>query len=154
MGQGFEKTSDGIEVTIRAIVTRGHTMSSYLNRYLYPKYQQAQIERWQTANQSQREEWRALTPQYKKRKIKKFASYPGGGQVLMVATSRLSMAAQGRDGALKIVTDRTMTVGVDLGVLPYAKYPGAVRPFMTFSDETIQDWVDGVARYVMTGAVT
>lgn len=129
-------------------------MSSYLNRYLYPKYQQVQIDRWKTENQSQTGQWKALTSKYKKQKAKKFAAYPGAGQALMIATGRLASAAQGRNNGLKIVTDRSITVGVDGGALSYAKYPGAVRPYMEFSENQITEWVDGIARFVMTGEVT
>jgi hypothetical protein len=146
------KTKDGISLSIKAIATRGKAISSYLNRYAYPKYQQAQIVRWQTENASEGDTWASLTPAYLKQKKKKFAAYPGAGNATMVATGRLAAAAQGRGpGSLKLVTNEGMTVGVDLGALPYAQYPGVMRPFMEFSDQTISNITDGIAQYIIMG---
>lgn len=149
----FEVTKDGITAEIRAMIQRGRSPSSYMQRITYPKYINAQIQRWQSENTTQGPKWEALSPAYAKRKKRKFATYPGAGNVLMVATGRLADASQGRKNALKMITDRQMRVGVDVGALPYAVYPGLIRPFMEFSDATIQKWVDGIARYVMTGEV-
>lgn len=151
---GLRMTEDGISIFLEGVKNRNSTMSSYLNRYLYPKYIAAQTERWITENASEGVQWMPITPKYAERKKTKFAAYPGAGQALMVATSKLAYAAQGQKGALKIITDSSMTVGIDTSVVEYAAYPGVERPYMEFSPGTLQDMCDSVAKYWMTGEVT
>lgn len=149
----LRKVQDGIGDDLRAIVSRGRNASAYLDRVIWPAYQQAQVDRWASENSSQGPRWNALSPSYAKSKPKRFAAYPGGGRALMVATSRLSQGAQGRDTAyfMRSITDKTITVAINLSALPYASYPAKTRPFMNFSDEQISEWTDGVAQYVMKG---
>lgn len=147
------KSQNGIELSLNALLTRGKAISSYLNRVTYPAYQQAQIERWTSENSSQGDTWKPLLPEYQKQKRKKFASYPGSGNALMVATGRLASGAQGSNPAYayKIITDDSMTVGVNGDALPYAQYVGVMRPYLQFSDATIQEWTGGIAQYIMNG---
>lgn len=147
------QTENGVELRIKAVFTRGKSLASYLNRYIYPQYQQAQIDRWKTENQSEGQVWDRLSSAYEKVKKTKFAGYPGGGNALMIATGRLSVAAQGGTGALKLISDDYMVVGIDEGTIPYASYPGVRRPYMNFSNETIKKWTDMISHYVLTGQV-
>jgi len=145
------KVKDGITLSIDAMITRGKSVSSFLNRATYPVYQQLQIQRWETENASENESWNPVKPDYATIKRKRYAGFPGGGQKLMVATSKLAFAAQGLAGALKIVTESSMTVGIDQGFIPYAKYPGADRPYMSFSDDSISKMTDPLVQYIMNG---
>lgn len=149
----LNKTTDGINAALMASLKRIKLASAYADTVIWPQYQKAQIERWQTENSSQGDTWRALTPEYKKRKKKKFATYPGAGNATMVATGRLAEGAQGRNPSyfMKLITDQTFTIAINTGSLPYAVYPGAVRPYMEFSEETVREWTDGLAKYLMKG---
>jgi hypothetical protein len=149
----FRKTSDVLGKSLQAMVDRGRSLSTYFNRALFPQYQQAQIERWETQGSSQGEEWAPLTKPYATRKKKLFAAFPGAGNVLMVATGRLASGAQGKDAAnyVKLITDSMIRVSVNLSTLPYAKYPGVMRPFMIFSQDQEYQWAYDATQYVMGG---
>lgn len=150
----FKTTEDGISIELDKIVQRGRSMAAFLNRYIYPSYQMVQIKRWESENATEGSRWKPLEPNYARRKRKRFAAYPGAGRAIMVATGKLAFSAQGRKNGLKIVTDNSMTVGIDVGEVPYAIYPGKDRPFMVFSRKTLQDWSDRIYRYMMTGEVS
>lgn len=150
---GLEQVKSGVEDRLKGMITRGKSVSAYMNRVLLKEYKDAQNERWQTQGASQEKQWAPLSPLYVRQKKKRFASFPGGGNKMMVATSRLSAGALGLDSQYyyKIVTDNSFIFGINLGALPYAKYPGVRRPFMSFSDNTLKKWMDGIANYVGKG---
>lgn len=150
----FYQKGNGIEQALNQMVSRANTVESYLDRVIWPKFQKAQLERWPSENASQGDQWRPLTPEYAKRKRKKFAAYPGAGAALMIATGKLMKAATGQEGYNKIVTNQGMTVAIDLGFVPYAGYASKIRPTMTFSRETIAEWRRGLAAYVGNGKAT
>lgn len=144
---------DGIKKSLDGMISRGKSTSSYLNRNLLQQFKDAQNQRFQTLNSSQGSTWAPTTQKYSNYKRKKFASYPGAGNALMVATGRLAAGAMGQDASnyYKTVTDRSFTFGINLGTLPYAKYPGVRRPFMSFSDDTLVDWYTGIQQYITKG---
>lgn len=147
--------SDGITRSLQDMVTRGKSVSAYLNRTFFRQYQKAQIERWESQGSSEGMAWKQVDPQspYGKWKRKKFASAPGGGVVTMVRTSNLSQGAQGSNSSYfyKSVDDKSITIGINLQSLPYAQYVGKDRPFMAFSTETIQAWHQGLRAYITKG---
>lgn len=149
----FETTKNGVQMGLEGIIRRGKSVSAYLNRVLFPLYQQAQINRWQSQNSSQTGQWAELKPSYVKIKAKKFASYPGAGQAIMVATGKLAAGAQARDTALyyKLITDQSFTISVNRGAIPYAQYPGVMRPYMSFNEDTILTWKAGIRDYICKG---
>lgn len=153
MNANFTQVENRIAESLDAMVSRGRSVASYLNRVLYEKYKKAQIRRWETRNSSEGGTWKALTKPYAERKKKMFAAYPGAGNRLMVATGRLAAAATGEDtgGIYKIVTNSGIEIGINLSSLPYAKYPGALRPFMEFADETVDKWKRGIRAYIARG---
>lgn len=153
MSEGLHQVSNGIEKRLTEMVRRGRSVSSYLDRVVWPAYQQAQIVRWQTENTSEGAQWDPLSQPYGTRKKIKYASYPGSGNALMVATGNLAKGAQGEDQTYfgRLIDDHKITVGINLAAIPYASYPGVRRPFMSFSDATIKGWTDGVASYIMKG---
>lgn len=149
-GASISEVESGVQDNLRAMISRGKSVSSYLNRVLVQKYQKAQDARWETEGASEGETWMPLDPAYAKYKRKKFASYQGAGGAMMIATGRLSSGARLKDASYgyKIVTDDSFTVGINLGALPYAKYPGVMRPYMEFSDATLADWKLGIRDYI------
>lgn len=150
MSASFTQTSAGIEASLNGMISRSKTMSSYLNRTLFQQYQTAQLNRWQTEGSSEKMPWAPLNPKYERYKKKKFASYPGAGNALMIATGHLSAGATAQDSTYfyKQVTDSQFVVGLNVGALPYAPYPGVLRPYMQFSQETMDSWRKGIADYV------
>lgn len=154
MKASFGQKGSGIEGSLNKMLTRANTVSSYLDRVIFPKFQKAQLERFKSENASQGDTWAPLNPEYAKRKRKKYAAYPGAGSAILIATGRLMKAATGQEGYNKIVTNQGITIGVDLGAVPYAGYVGSARPFMKFSDATIADWKAGIVAYVGKGKAT
>lgn len=145
---------DGIRADLTGKLTRARTIDSYLNTNLFRQWQKAQLERWKTDNASEGERWLPIDPEspYGKRKPVKYASYPGGGKVTMVATGKLMYAATGRGpGFLKQVSSTRAMFGVSLADVPYAAYAGEDRPFMEISDETDAEFRAGISRYLMQG---
>lgn len=109
----------------------------FLERVVYPTYLKAQKKRWMSENQTDGSGdlggWDALNPLYAARKKVRWAQAPGGGTKLLIASGRLYKAVMGEGpGHRKIVSDRSIIIGVDI---PYAKYVNARRPFFIFSDE-------------------
>lgn len=155
MGKGLS-VEDNITKSLRAMATRANSVSSYLNRNLFRQYQKAQIQRWETQGASEMGKWEELSSIYAKRKKKKYAGFPGGGQVIMQATGRLASGATGRDSAYfyKLVTNVSFTIGINLGALPYAIYPGKMRPFMEFSQTTEDEWSQGITEFITRGIET
>lgn len=154
MADGFNSVEDGIRKNLRAKLDRAKSVSSYLNRTLVRKFQKAQIERWQTQNSSEGAGWEQVNPEsaYGKWKRKHYASSYGGGVITMIRTGDLSAGAQMRDDAkdkfLKIVSDTSFFVSINTDAIPYASHPGKKRPFMSFGDDTIRDWKQGIMQFI------
>jgi hypothetical protein len=145
--------TDNITKDLKEMTKRAHAVSSYLNRNLFKQYQRAQQIRFDTYNASETGEWVPLTPKYLKQKLKKARKlgWPGGGGDIMRASGALYQAAIGKENYLKMVTDRSFTVSIDLGAIPYAIYPGTERPYMTFSEETESFWMFGITEFITQG---
>jgi hypothetical protein len=71
----------------------------------------------------------------------------------MIATGALAQGAEGRNSSYfyKVIDDRSFVIGINLGSLPYAKYPGRDRPFMAFADQTLKEWHKGIRDYICKG---
>lgn len=111
------------------------------------------MNRWQSENQSEGAQWAPLSLPYAKLKKKKYASYKGGGNVPMVATGRLVDAATLADSttSYKLVSQTGIRIGINDSALPYAKYVGEKRPFMSFSAATLSDMRAGLKAYIAKG---
>lgn len=165
---------NGIATKLDDIVGRAKSVEGYLNRVLFRQYQKAQIERFRTENQSEGNRWQPLSPEYKKRKriiygggpkfqwvggpkpwtpAGAWPSYPGGGNVMMVATNKLMEGAIGRDSRAftKVVRATGMSISINLGYVPYAAEAAAVRPVMEFSQDTLKKWHAGLLNFIMKG---
>jgi hypothetical protein len=55
------------------------------------------------------------------------------------------------EGALKVITNSQMTVGIDDGAIPYGKWAAEARPFMHFGPDTIQKITGDLARWLIEG---
>lgn len=153
MRANLNRLQNGIAKSLNAMVERAKAPEAYLTGVIWPKYQKAQLARWQSAGGSEGLPWKGLTKPYEKQKKRKFAAYDGGGNVVMVATGRLERAATGEDqgNILRLVTPSGMTISINTTQLPYAKYPGNMRPFMRFAPTTIADWKQGLVAYIGKG---
>lgn len=147
MAKGLS-VQDKITQDLKAMVSRANAVSSFLNRNIFQMYQKAQIERFQTENASETGQWQSLNSKYLKRKKKKYASFPGGGNAVMIATGKLKDAATGRANFTKLVTNTSFTISIDLGSIPYAVYPGKMRPYMEFSDATENSWSQAITDFI------
>jgi hypothetical protein len=144
---------------LQRLIDRGKMQATFIERVIYPMYQAAQQDRWASQNATQGSNWEPLnSKQYATYKLKKFGKYPGAGKVLMIATGKLfgSVRGPGEDFSRfqkssggesasagfeyhnKIITPSYMQIFTSL---PYAKYPGVTRPFMTFKQDTLDEWV-------------
>ena len=146
----IDSVEKGVTKRLMSMVKNCQTIDAYLNGPFLKKFQTAQIKRFETENSSEGKTWAPLNPAYKKWKLKKFAAYPGGGNVIMVREDRLRKGAQAQDSQFyyKIVTQTQFVLGVSLDSVPYAAYAGESRPYMQFSDETISKWKKGIASFI------
>lgn len=154
MSTGISVTKDGIKQALNKMLKRSNQLAAYMQRVILPQYYRAQEQRWITENTSEGAAWHPILPSYAAWKRRKYASAPGSGQKLMVATSRLSFAATGRspsDG-YKLITDTAFVVGINDEAIPYAKHVAKERPIMEFSDATINKWKNQIYGYVINGA--
>ena len=142
----FEKAQDDIFKYLQGITQRSKSIEGFLNRNVYPEYQNQQRERWETENTSQGTQWRPLEDKYKKYKAKKFMSYEGRGTKLMIATGRLQRSVIGPDGDhRKLVTPKTLEIAT---TVEYAKYAAEKRPIMKFSKQNVQKMLDMIVDYI------
>ena len=130
------------------MVKRAKTARAYLNRVVYAQYRDAQIERWNSENQSEGERWKELNPLYFVQKRRRYAAYPYSGFKTLVATGTLLKAVVGSEGRYhrKIVDDFSLEIRV---TLPYAPFVNRVRPFMIFGRRTRKVITDGMRKYML-----
>lgn len=135
--------------------TRASDMRAFLNTTVFDMYRQAQIKRWMTENVSEGSKWKKLTPNYKKWKLKRYASFPGGGRKLLIATGLLSRSAIGQDvsGFRKIVNDRSLIINISETRIPYARDVAKARPFMRFGKKTKEKIKRAMMNYWIKGRV-
>lgn len=150
---GMRKQNDPLTAALEGMLTRANTVQAYLNRVVWRQYQDAQQKRWITENSSEGASWKKLTPAYEKRKKTIYASFPGAGNALMVATGKLSSGAMGRDSQYfyKEVTSKGMKVYVNRDALPYAAYVAEDRPYMEFGQDTMNTIVKGLGDFMIEG---
>lgn len=156
---GVTVTHDGIRKSLEAMVERSKHVSTFLQKHTLPQYQKAQMQRWITENSSEGEAWAPISSTYRTYKRKRYSSYEGSGDKLMIASGGLYRAATGRgDGMYKLITDDAFIVGIDLNAtnpdgrrLDYAAYAAEKRPIMEFSDATLNLWKADIAAYITKG---
>lgn len=168
--RGINIRINGIEEKLNALASRSQNAKGYLNRVVYKQYQKAQKERWETEGESEGPKWKPLSTRpfiawwekdmnayyaaqeggYALYKKYKFASYPGRGQKMLVATNKLVKSVIGPgDGHRKVVTKNKLLVAT---TVPYAKYVDEARSFTTWSKKTMNEIKSGLVGY-LTGGV-
>lgn len=151
-GARTQVKNPGVRDSLNAMVSRARNIRSYLNTVVVRQYQDAQMKRFQTENESEGATWVPLTPRYLAQKLIKYAESPGGGRKMLIATGRLSDAALMRgEGYYKIVDNRSIRIGIDDGMIPYAKYVARTRPFMTFGSDTLAQMRAGIKNFIRKG---
>ena len=141
---------DGAIAQLRAMLDRGKLARGWLNRVAYPMVIRIQRYRWETENISEGGQWAALNPDYAKRKLTKFADYPGAGRKMLIATGRLieGMTGENPSDHYKVVTDTSLEVGTTVS---YAKYVDEKRTITRLSSKTVQSLKESLRDYIMRG---
>ncbi len=143
-------SSDGISNVLKGMVSRAGLVRGWLNRVGYPMIIEAQRMRWASENATEGASWRPLSAKYEKYKTRKFASAPGGGRKMMIASGRLIAAVTGDDPKdhYKLVEETRLSVGT---TVPYAGYANEARNFTELSSATTKDLADKLGEYIRTG---
>lgn len=120
-------------------------------------YATRQRQRWMTAGGSERNEWAALDGRYVYRKWQKFATYPGSGQKLLIATSRLLASVlppserrqeigMKPDEFSKVPGRRRIQFGTRN---PYAEFVNEKRNFTDWSPDSRLAFANDYKKYLM-----
>jgi hypothetical protein len=151
IGAKITKIQDTVTKNLEAMIKRGVSGRGFIARYVYPKYKEFQMLRWQSENKGQ---WPRLTSEdYIKWKKKKFASAIGQGERMMIASGKLLKSVLVEPGGFGYArqTETSLEITLDEGEVPYAKYANEARNFTEFPDDWIQDLRYRYARYVTRG---
>lgn len=127
-------------------VNKANAPAAFLNRVAYPMIIEFQKRRWVSQNSTEGAPWRELNPAYERRKLKKYAEYPGGGRHMMIATGRLVDAAtMESDEGWKMVKDNRLYITINV---PYAKWADKERNFTKFGRQSIDEIKDALKKYL------
>lgn len=140
-------STDGIKKKLDGMLTKASLAKGWLNRVAYPMVIEAQRMRWASEGASEGSSWAPLNTSYAIRKLKKYASSPGGGRKMLIATSRLVGGVTGDQAAdhYKLVTDKMLMVGTTIG---YAKYVNETRNFVKLGTATLKNLSDSLGEYL------
>lgn len=146
MGANLKLQGDILE-WMDSVVQKADKGQAFLNRVVYPLYQNIQRERWETQNWGK---WPRLNPKYEAYKRTKYSKFPGGGSKMMVATYTLAPSVTGdkKQFHRKIVTQRKLVVGT---TVPYAKYADDKREFSEMPDKFWDKVGDEYVKYLIKG---
>ncbi len=141
----LDKATDNIGDYLQGTLTRAAKIRGYLNRVVYPAVLKKQATRWQSENVSEGARWDQLKDQYLNWRKKVF---PNSGEKILVRTGDLakSMTAADKANHFKMVTNKTLETG---SLIDYAGYVDDTRTITEFSDETVDEFVDGLEDYLM-----
>jgi hypothetical protein len=145
----IKAVESGITKSLEEMASRTRSVQAYFKRIIYRQYQNAQRERWITENASEQGEWKRLDPVYEERKKRQFAAFPGRGEKMLIATGRLVSAVIGQPRSPEhrmTATNRSIEVA---WTTPYAAYVDEVRPFSRFSEETMDEMMEGLGRFLV-----
>lgn len=132
---------------------------------VYPLYQKLQAKRFETENASEGAKWKPIKKEYAEYKKEKFASYPGQGTKLLIATSTLGAAVIGPGSPfgktaqhVALFKNRSMEIMVKEGgknkdgkPFTYPKYVAETRPFMEFSAASIKLMKEEITKFLIGG---
>jgi len=163
MATGITKVRDDWEKVRADMLNKLNQPQAVLERKIYPMYQQLQLKRWQSQGSSEGETWDALSPAYKARKLKKFRSDPGEGRFMLVATGNLFGATVGNNpltGSVgnqyhrKLISSTGMEISVEeSGDFNYPHFVNDLRPFMEFSDPSIEAMKEVLMEELFSGLI-
>lgn len=167
MSASLKTTSAGITKRLDSMMSRSQALEGFINRVIYPLYQNYQRRRWMDQNAKQTGQWDALNPSYAARKkimygggpkhewvggrtpwrVKgQWPSYPGQGTKMMIATGRLFKGVIGESGEhKKIVTTKSLRI---FTTVPYASYADEARDFSTFDRAFKRDILRQTMQYI------
>jgi hypothetical protein len=148
----YKSIQKGVEDRLKEMQRRAGLMDGFLNRVVYPAYQNAQAGRWLSENSTEGTPWKSLDPKYQEYKLKKYAKFPGSGHQMLIATQKLfeSVVGKSRKNHRKIVKRGSLRVYT---TLPYAKYVDKERDFTEFGQAFYDNIKRRWMRYVKTGVM-
>lgn len=127
----------GITEFLKGVTMRAGSLQSFLNKNVVKQYQNIQRKRWMTENNSETGQWQPLTVEYAKAKKRRFASYAGKGEKLLIATGKLQKSVIGPgDGFRKIATPRSLIISTSV---EYAPYVDEARSFSSYGRESVAE---------------
>ena len=145
-------TENNILQSLTEMMDRTNMAKGYINRVVYNTYKRRQRKRWMTQSESEAKKWEPLNPKYESYKKRKFASFPGSGTKMMIATQRLFNAVVGdndKSEHRKIIEGKTkLIVG---WTTPYAVYTEKVRPVSEWDPKQDKKMYDDFVKYLMNG---
>lgn len=136
---GIMKIEDNVTEKMMNMINKGRDGRAFMMRKVLPKYRNAQRDRFRTQNDSQGEPWDDLNDDYARRKLVKYADFPGGGRKMLIATNRLMKAVTGTGSAGDAYYLATNTSFLFSVSVPYAHHVDLVRPLMEFKKEFVDD---------------
>lgn len=149
MSASLRAVSNGILKSLEGVKEREKALQGYLNRNVVEQYRNAQRTRWMTENASEGQKWTRLNADYAKRKKKVYATYPGAGSKMLIATNRLFKSVIGPgEGFRKVTTPRSLTIST---TVEYAPFVSEARDFTHFGKKTMSEIKRGVMRFVAKG---
>jgi len=147
------KISSGVEKSFKGMINRARSQEAFLQRVIYPEYQNRQRKRWMSEGASEGQRWPALNTKYAASKLVRFASYAGAGTKMMIATGRLKDAVIG-DGDQsehrKIIQKQTLFVS---WATPYAKWTEKVRPVNVWDKKQNDVMMKKARLYLLKGKI-
>lgn len=158
---GIKSTKNDFQAKLDGMLSRSKMTQGAFAR-IYTMYQKFQTERFMSEGASEGSSWEALKPDYEKRKLKEFRSYPGAGTKMLIATSTLAGAVIGPGSPFKgidrhraqFLTDRMIIRVEETGVnekgrpFTYPHHVNEKRDFMTFSDKSLKLMKDELSKYI------
>ncbi len=160
---GIKMVKDGINEKLKLMLTR--SQSSKATARIYSVYQALQTKKFMTQNASEGEVWKPLQSEYADYKKKKYGSWPGGGTKTLIRTGTLAGAVigpgapfEGTDHHTAMFSTGSMTIrvnqsGVNAEGKPftYPQYVAEKRPFMEFSQASLDKMKDALKKYMIGG---
>lgn len=151
----IKSVNNSIQKKLQQMVEQTRQTRAFLERVVYPSYLKAQMKRWMSEGRSDGvgalQAWKPLSSRYSAWKKVRYASAPGGGTKMLIATMRLFNAVTGKgEGHKKLISDKSIIIGVDV---PYAKYVNASRPFFIFSDPFMDGLRDKYKKFISDRSV-
>ena len=146
----LKKISNAFDKFVERVESIDGFRQTFYHDVIYPIYQKAQVQRWDTEGESEGEGWDSISSTWidrkKKLQAKNNAAYPGGDKI-MVFTSDLfkSLTVIGEKWSRVLITPDAITVSSGA---PYAKYANDARTFSVWGDATKKDIKDAVKDFV------